>query len=95
MLERNAPCDESLRGWEYALKMINQQYQFFVAARRRWPTISTRKRSTTNWPARTGSDSAKAGVGACVKVIVEEGTEQFLVNLLYVLRECFQEESTG
>jgi hypothetical protein len=28
------------------------------------------------------------------KQIEEEGAEQFLVNLLYVLRECFQEEST-
>jgi len=31
-------------------------------------------------------------VRACAKLIEEEGTEQFLVNLLYVLRECFQEE---
>jgi hypothetical protein len=33
-----------------------------------------------------------AWVRACVKLIEEEGTEQFLVNLLFVLRECFQEE---
>jgi hypothetical protein len=31
---------------------------------------------------------------ACAKLIEEEGTDQFLVNLLYVLRECFQGEST-
>jgi hypothetical protein len=34
-----------------------------------------------------------AWVRACAKLIGEEGPEQFLVNLLYVLRECFQEES--
>jgi hypothetical protein len=28
-------------------------------------------------------------VRACVKLIEEEGPEQFLVNLLFVLRECF------
>ncbi len=33
-----------------------------------------------------------AWVRACVKLIEEEGTKQFLVNLLHVLRECFQEE---
>jgi hypothetical protein len=33
-----------------------------------------------------------AWVRACAKLIEEEGTEQFLVNLLFVLRECFQEE---
>jgi hypothetical protein len=33
-----------------------------------------------------------AWVRACAKLIQEEGAEQFLVNLLYVLRECFQEE---
>ena len=33
-----------------------------------------------------------AWVRACVKLIEEEGPQQFLVNLLYVLRECFQEE---
>ena len=31
-------------------------------------------------------------VRACAKLIEEEGADQFLVNLLYVLRECFQEE---
>jgi hypothetical protein len=31
-------------------------------------------------------------VRACAKLIEEEGAEQFLVNLLHVLRECFQEE---
>jgi hypothetical protein len=36
-----------------------------------------------------------AWVRACAKLIEEEGKEQFLVNLLYVLRECFQEESMG
>jgi hypothetical protein len=36
-----------------------------------------------------------AWVRACAKLIEEEGTQQFLVNLLYVLRECFQEESAG
>jgi hypothetical protein len=35
-----------------------------------------------------------AWVRACAKLIAEEGSEQFLVNLLYVLRECFQEESS-
>ena len=35
-----------------------------------------------------------AWVRACAKLIAEEGPEQFLVNLLHVLRECFQEEST-
>ena len=35
-----------------------------------------------------------AWVRACAKLIEEEGSQQFLVNLLYVLRECFQEEST-
>jgi hypothetical protein len=33
-------------------------------------------------------------VRACAKLIEEEGSQQFLVNLLYVLRECFQEESS-
>ena len=32
--------------------------------------------------------------GACAKLIEEEGAQQFLVNLLHVLRECFQEESS-
>jgi hypothetical protein len=36
-----------------------------------------------------------AWVRACAKLIEEEGPQQFLVNLLYVLRECFQEESTA
>jgi hypothetical protein len=36
-----------------------------------------------------------AWVRACAKLIEEDGPQQFLVNLLYVLRECFQEESTG
>ena len=35
-----------------------------------------------------------AWVRACAKLIAEEGSAQFLVNLLYVLRECFQEESS-
>jgi hypothetical protein len=33
-----------------------------------------------------------AWVRARVKLIEEEGTEQFLVNLLFTLRECFLEE---
>ena len=33
-----------------------------------------------------------AWVRACARLIEEEGADQFLVNLLYVLRECFQEE---
>ena len=33
-----------------------------------------------------------AWVRASAKLIEEEGTVQFLVNLLFVLRECFQEE---
>jgi hypothetical protein len=36
-----------------------------------------------------------AWVRACAKLIEEEGPQQFLVNLLYVLRGCFQEESTA
>ena len=36
-----------------------------------------------------------AWVRACAKLIEEEGAQQFLVNLLHVLRECFQEESTA
>jgi hypothetical protein len=36
-----------------------------------------------------------AWVRACAKLIEEEGPQQFLVNLLYVLRECFQEDSTA
>ena len=35
-----------------------------------------------------------AWVRACAKLIEEEGPQQFLVNLLYVLREWFQEESS-
>jgi hypothetical protein len=35
-----------------------------------------------------------AWVRACAKLIEEEGPQQFLVNLHYVLRECFQEESS-
>ncbi len=31
-------------------------------------------------------------VQACAKLIEEEGPQQFLVNLLCVLRECFREE---
>ena len=31
-------------------------------------------------------------VRACAKLIEEDGAEQFLVNLLFVLRTCFQEE---
>jgi hypothetical protein len=34
----------------------------------------------------------EAWVHACAKLIQEEGPDQFLVNLLYVLRECFGEE---
>jgi hypothetical protein len=36
-----------------------------------------------------------AWVRACAKLIEEEGAGQFLVNLLYVLREGFQEGSTA
>jgi hypothetical protein len=36
-----------------------------------------------------------AWVRACAKLIEEEGAQQFLVNLLHVLRECFREESTA
>jgi hypothetical protein len=35
-----------------------------------------------------------AWVRACARLIEEEGPEQFLVNLLYVLPECFQEDSS-
>jgi hypothetical protein len=35
-----------------------------------------------------------AWVRACAKLIEEEGPQQFLVNLLYVLRECFHEGSS-
>jgi hypothetical protein len=34
-------------------------------------------------------------VRACAELIEEEGPQQFLVNLLHVLRECFQEESAA
>jgi len=34
-------------------------------------------------------------VHACKKMIEEDGAEQFLVNLLYVLRECFDDEDVG
>jgi hypothetical protein len=34
-------------------------------------------------------------VRACSKLIEEEGPEQFLVNLLHVLRECLPAGSTG
>jgi hypothetical protein len=36
-----------------------------------------------------------AWVRGCAKLIEEEGAHQFLVNLLYVLRECFPEELAG
>ena len=36
-----------------------------------------------------------AWVRACARLIEEEGADQFLVNLLHVLRECFQEEATA
>jgi hypothetical protein len=36
-----------------------------------------------------------AWVRACAKLIEVEGADQFLVNLLYVLRECFQGEATA
>ncbi len=35
-----------------------------------------------------------AWVRACARLIEEEGPQQFLVNLLYALRLCFQEESS-
>jgi hypothetical protein len=35
-----------------------------------------------------------AWVRTCAKLIEEEGPQQFLVNLLYVMRECFQGESS-
>jgi len=35
----------------------------------------------------------EAWVRACAKLIEEEGKEQFLVNLLYVLRECLPEST--
>jgi hypothetical protein len=37
----------------------------------------------------------EAWVRACAGLIKEEGAEQFLVNLLYVLRECLGDGSTG
>jgi hypothetical protein len=37
----------------------------------------------------------EAWVRACAKLIEEEGAQQFLVNLLFVLRECLPAESTG
>ena len=36
-----------------------------------------------------------AWVRACAQMIEEEGAEQVLVNLLYVLRECMGDGSTG
>jgi hypothetical protein len=35
----------------------------------------------------------EAWVRACAKLIEEEGTEQFLVNLLHVLRESLPEST--
>ena len=37
----------------------------------------------------------EAWIRACATLIEEEGAQQFLVNLLYVLKECLQEESAG
>jgi hypothetical protein len=34
-------------------------------------------------------------VRACSKLIEQDGPQQFLVNLLHVLRECLPEGSTG
>jgi hypothetical protein len=34
----------------------------------------------------------EAWVRACAKLVEEEGAEQFLVNLLFVLRECLPQE---
>jgi hypothetical protein len=34
-------------------------------------------------------------VRACARLIQEEGAEQFLVNLLYVLRDCLGDGSGG
>ena len=36
-----------------------------------------------------------AWVRACAKLMEKEEAQQFLVNLLHVLRECFREESTA
>jgi hypothetical protein len=36
-----------------------------------------------------------AWVRACARLIEEEGPGQFLVNLLFVLRECFHEGGPG
>ncbi len=36
-----------------------------------------------------------AWVRACAKLIEDDGPDQFLVNLLYVLRECLPAESTA
>ena len=35
----------------------------------------------------------EAWVRACADLVEEEGAEQFLVNLLYVLRECLSEDT--
>jgi hypothetical protein len=35
----------------------------------------------------------EAWVRACARLVEEEGADQFLVNLLYVLRECLPEAS--
>ena len=37
----------------------------------------------------------EARVRACARLIEEEGADQFLVNLLHVLRECLPAELTG
>jgi hypothetical protein len=37
----------------------------------------------------------EAWVRGCAQLIAEEGAKQFLVNLLYVLRECFPGEVTA
>jgi hypothetical protein len=46
-------------------------------------------------PAAIRAAEDAAWVRACAKLIEEEGADQFLVNLLHVLRGCFQEESTA
>ena len=53
------------------------------------------RKFTASWASRKRfcSRFRAALVRACAKLIEEEGAEQFLVNLLFVLRECWPEST--
>ena len=51
-------------------------------------------RSTPALALSHGWYKTKRGVRACAKLKEDEGKEQFLVNLLFVLRECVPAGST-